>query len=238
MSWLKFDCRHRHPSGFELDVAFQAEHQVVGLFGPSGSGKTSVLAVIAGLFRPQHGHVLLGQEKLLDTGACVEMPPQRRRVGMVFQDHLLFPHLSVESNLRYGLNRRGAAKRAIDFARVVEVLELGDLLARPPRNLSGGERQRVALARSLLSGPDALLLDEPLTALDQPLKQRILIYLERVLAQWQIPTLFVSHVAADVRRLAEWAVVLDQGRVVASGPPADVLAADVEPADSWHGNSL
>lgn len=238
MSWLKFHCRHRYASGFELDVTFQADRQVVGLFGPSGSGKTSVLSVIAGWLRPQQGRVVLGEQKLLDTQMGVEMAPQRRRVGMVFQDHLLFPHLSVESNLRYGLNRRRAAKRAIDFARVVEVLELGDLLARPPGNLSGGERQRVALGRSLLSGPEALLLDEPLTALDQPLKERILIYLDRVLSQWQIPTLFVSHIAADVRRLAEWAVVLDQGHVVASGPPAEVLAADTEPADAWRGNSV
>ncbi|HET6883177.1 MAG TPA: ATP-binding cassette domain-containing protein [Pirellulales bacterium] len=225
MSWLNFNCRHRYASGFELDVAFDAEHQVVGLFGPSGSGKTSVLSTIAGSLRPQQGRIVLAGQKLLDVRGGVNVPPHRRRVGMVFQDHLLFPHLSVESNLRYGLHRRRAAKRAIDFARVVEVLELGDLLSRPPGNLSGGERQRVALGRSLLCGPDVLLLDEPLTALDQPLKQRILVYLERVLAQWQIPTLFVSHVADDVRRLAEWAIVLDQGRIVASGPPGEVLAS-------------
>jgi molybdate transport system ATP-binding protein len=224
VSWLKFDCRHRYASGFELDLAFQAKHQVVGLFGPSGSGKTSVLSIIAGGLIPQRGHVMLGHHKLLDTTAGIVMPPQHRRVGMVYQDHLLFPHLSVEGNLRYGLRRRRSTQRTIDFARVVDVLELGDLLARPPRNLSGGERQRVALGRVLLSSPEALLLDEPLTALDQPLKERILVYLERVLAEWQIPTLFVSHVAADVRRLAEWAIVLDQGHVVGSGPPDDVLA--------------
>jgi molybdate transport system ATP-binding protein len=234
VSWLSFQCRHRHASGFQLDVAFEADRQVVGLFGPSGSGKTSVLSAIAGWLRPQQGRVVLGGETLLDTQAGIDFPPHRRCVGMVFQDHLLFPHLSVESNLRYGLDRRRAAKRASDFARVVEVLELSELLARPPRNLSGGERQRVALGRSLLSGPEALLLDEPLTALDQPLKQRILVYLERVLTQWRIPTLFVSHVAADVRRLAEWAIVLDQGRVVASGPPGDVLTGEVEPEESWH----
>lgn len=234
MSWLRFNCRHRYASGFELDLAFQAEHQVVGLFGPSGSGKTSVLSIVAGGLKPHEGHVVLGQRKLLDTYAGIAMPPQHRQVGMVYQDHLLFPHLSVESNLRYGLRRRRSTQRAIDFARVVDVLELGDLLARPPRNLSGGERQRVALGRVLLSGPEALLLDEPLTALDQPLKERILVYLERVLAQWQIPTLFVSHVAADVRRLAEWTVVLDQGRIVGSGPPDDVLTGEATPEESWN----
>lgn len=232
MSWLDFDCRHRYPSGFQLDVAFQAEHPVVALFGPSGSGKTSVLSVIAGWLRPERGLIELRQKKLLDTQAKIELPPHGRRVGMVFQDHLLFPHLSVERNLRYGMTRRRADKRPIEFARVVEVLELGDLLARLPRNLSGGERQRVALGRSLLSGPEALLLDEPLTALDQPLKERILIYLDRVLAEWRLPTLFVSHVAADVRRLAGWAVVLDQGRVVGRGPPNEVLVNDIDPAIS------
>lgn len=233
MSWLKFDCRHRYPAGLQLDVAFRAEHQVVGLFGPSGSGKTSVLSMIAGALRPSEGQIILAGQPLVDTRRGIALTPQQRHVGMVFQDHLLFPHLSVEGNLRYGLSRRHSIEPAVDFARVVQVLELRELLARPPRNLSGGERQRVALARALLSGPRALLLDEPLTALDQPLKQRIMVYLERVLSQWQIPTLFVSHVAADMRRLAEWTIVLDQGRVVASGPPGEVLARHIEPEESW-----
>ncbi|HVX15584.1 MAG TPA: ATP-binding cassette domain-containing protein [Pirellulales bacterium] len=238
MSWLEFDCRHRYPGGFELGIAFRADHPVVGLFGGSGSGKTTVLSVVAGALRPDQGCVTLDRRKLLDTRRGIDVAPQSRRVGMVFQDHLLFPHLSVERNLRYGLSRRGTAERDVDFARVVEVLELGDLLARLPRNLSGGERQRVALGRTLLAGPDALLLDEPLTALDQPLKERILVYLERVLAEWRLPTLFVSHVAADVRRLAEWVIVLEAGRLVGSGPPREVLPADAEQPQSCHGNPL
>lgn len=223
MSWLKFNCRHRYTGGFDLDVSFEAKHQVVAFCGPSGSGKTSVLSIIAGMLRPQRGLVTLRQQNLLDTQVGIDLPARRRRIGMVFQDHLLFPHLSVERNLRYGFSRSRADKRPMEFARVVDVLELGDLLRRFPRNLSGGERQRVALGRSLLSGPDALLLDEPLTAIDQPLKERIIGYLERVLAQWHIPTLFVSHGAAEVRRLAEWAIVLDAGRVVANGTPSEVL---------------
>jgi molybdate transport system ATP-binding protein len=223
MSWLRFNCNHQYTGGFELDVSFEATHQVVALFGPSGSGKTSVLSIIAGMLRPQHGLVTLRQQRLLDTQSHIDLPAHRRRVGIVFQDHLLFPHLSVERNLRYGFSRSRAEKRPIDFARVVDVLELGDVLRRFPRNLSGGERQRVALGRSLLSGPEALLLDEPLTALDQPLKERIIVYLERVLTKWRIPTLFVSHGAAEVRRLADWTVVLDAGRVLASGPPCEVL---------------
>jgi molybdate transport system ATP-binding protein len=238
MSWLEFDCRHRYPGGFELNVAFRASHQVVSLFGPSGSGKTSVLSVIAGMLRPQRGFVVLRQRKLLDTQARIDLPPQQRHVGLVFQDHLLFPHLSVERNLRYGMVRRRAETRPIDFARVVEVLELGDLLSRFPGNLSGGERQRVALGRSLLSAPEALLLDEPLTAIDQPLKERIIVHLERVLDEWRIPTLFVSHGAAEVRRLAEWVIILDQGQVMRSGPPGDVLVEEEPLVPSPSGRGL
>ncbi|HEX7380386.1 MAG TPA: ATP-binding cassette domain-containing protein [Pirellulales bacterium] len=234
MSWLELDCRHRYPAGLEIDVAFRAEHQVVGVFGPSGSGKTSLLSMIAGVLRPDEGQIVLAGQPLLDTRRGIALAPAQRRVGMLFQDHLLFPHLSVEGNLRYGLSRRRSTEPPVDFARVVQVLELRELLARPPRSLSGGEKQRVALARALLSGPRALLLDEPLTALDQPLKQRILVYLERVLSQWRIPTLLVSHVAADLRRLAEWTIVIDQGRVVAGGPPAEVLADEIEPEKSWN----
>ncbi|HEV3339574.1 MAG TPA: ATP-binding cassette domain-containing protein [Pirellulales bacterium] len=230
MSWLEFNCRHRFASGFELDVVFQAAPQVVALFGPSGSGKTSVLSIIAGGLKPQRGFISLRQRKLLDTASGLDLAPQRRNVGLVFQDHLLFPHLSVEANLRYGLVRQRAKQGRIEFARIVEVLELGDLLTRLPRSLSGGERQRVALGRSLLSCPEILLLDEPLTALDQPLKERILVYLERVLAEWRVPTLFVSHGSAEVRRLAEWVIVLDGGRVASSGRPEELLCHELESA--------
>jgi molybdate transport system ATP-binding protein len=231
VSWLEFECRHRFPAGFELDVVFRAGPQVVALFGPSGSGKTSVLSIIAGALKPQHGFVALRGRKLLDTASRVDLAPHNRDVGLVFQDHLLFPHLSVEDNLRYGMVRQRANKRRIEFARIVEVLELGDLLHRLPRNLSGGERQRVSLGRSLLSCPEALLLDEPLAALDRPLKERILVYLERALAEWHVPTLFVSHGAAEVRRLAEWVIVLDGGRVAASGPTEELLLHELESAD-------
>jgi molybdate transport system ATP-binding protein len=231
VSWLEFECRHRFAGGFELDVVFQAVPQVVALFGPSGSGKTSVLSVIAGALRPEHGLVALRQRKLLDTAARIDLAPHKRNVGLVFQDHLLFPHLSVEANLRYGMIRQRPRKRRIELARIVEVLELGDLLARLPRNLSGGERQRVALGRSLLACPESLLLDEPLAALDRPLKERILVYLERALAEWHIPTLFVSHGVVEVRRLAESVIVLDGGRVTACGAPDELLCHEVESAD-------
>ena len=227
MSLLSFQCRHRYRGGFELDVAFDIDRPVTSLFGPSGSGKTSVLSTIAGFLRPEAGKVELAGRPLLDVpegkgaqGVC--LAPEKRHLGMVFQDHLLFPHLSVEANLRYGQrHRRG--RRPIEFSRVVEVLEVGPLLRRYPRNLSGGERQRVAIGRALISGPEMLLMDEPLASLDAPLKGRILAYLQRVVAEWNVPTLFVTHSQAEVRRLADWVVILQQGRVVAAGPPEEAL---------------
>jgi molybdate transport system ATP-binding protein len=142
----------------------------------------------------------------------------------VFQDALLFPHHTVQQNLLYGRQHRRKPRQTVEFSRVVEVLELGTLLQRYPRNLSGGEKQRVALGRALLSGPELLMMDEPLASLDDPLKSRILTYLEEVVAEWNIPTLFVTHSQAEVRRAADWVVVIDQGRVVCSGPPSEALA--------------
>jgi molybdate transport system ATP-binding protein len=224
MSLLELQCRHQYPGGFVLDVAFELCHPVTALFGPSGSGKTSVLSVVAGLLRPQLGRVRLGDRTVLDTAGRVDLPPERRGLGVVFHDHLLFPHLTVEANLRYGWRRHGRRQPAIELDRVVEVLQIGGLLKRYPGKLSGGEQQRVALGRALLCGPELLLMDEPLAALDARLKARILGYLQRVVAQWEIPTLFVSHSQADVRRAADWVVVLDQGRVVASGTPEAALS--------------
>jgi molybdate transport system ATP-binding protein len=143
---------------------------------------------------------------------------------MVFQDSLLFPHLTVEGNLRYGQHHRDKLGRMLNFARVVEVLEIGPLLRRFPRNLSGGERQRVALGRALLSGPELLLMDEPLASLDAPLRDRVLSYLERAVAEWNIPTLFVTHAQAEVRRAAQWVVLLEKGRLVGAGTPEDALS--------------
>jgi len=222
MSLLSFRCRHRFAGGFDLDAEFEIEHAVTSLFGPSGAGKTTVLGMIAGFHRPEAGRITLGDRVLLDTDRGVCLPPERRQVGMVFQDHLLFPHLSVEANLRFGERRR--RRRPIELSRVAEVLEIGDLLGRYPRNLSGGERQRVAVGRALLSGPELLLMDEPLASLDASLKARILAYLERVVAEWNVPTLFVTHSQAEVRRLAHWVVVVRQGRVVAAGTPDDALS--------------
>ena len=224
MSMLSFQCRHRYSGGFELALDFELGHRVTSVFGPSGSGKTSVLSVISGFLRPDRGKVQLGVDVVLDTDRGICLPPERRSVGMVFQDHLLFPHYAVEANLRYGQRRRRRRYRPIEFEQVVKVLEIGPLLSRYPRQLSGGERQRVALGRALLSGPELLLMDEPLASLDAPLKERILAYLERVVDEWKIPTLFVSHAQAEVRRLADWVIVMEKGRVVATGTPDDALS--------------
>ncbi|HVX59772.1 MAG TPA: ATP-binding cassette domain-containing protein [Pirellulales bacterium] len=223
MSRLKFHCRHRYASGVALDIAFETDARVTSLFGPSGSGKTSVLMMIAGLVRPDFGRIELGQRVLVDTEAGRSLPAERRRVGLLFQDHQLFPHLTVEGNLRYGLRRRPRSAQPIDFGHVVEVLELGDLLRRYPRYLSGGQKQRVALGRSLLAAPELLLLDEPLAALDEALKQRVLQYLERIIDEWRIPVLYVSHAVDEVQRLAQHVMILEAGRVVISGDAESVL---------------
>jgi molybdate transport system ATP-binding protein len=224
---LSFRARHAFHGGFTLDASFDTSAQVTALFGPSGSGKTSVLYVLAGLLRPKSGVIQLGPATWLDTGQHVNLKPERRRVGFVFQDHLLFPHLSVEQNLMYGRRRREGAQ-SIAPARVIEVLELGELLTRYPRNLSGGEKQRVALGRSLLSEPELLLMDEPLAALDEGLKDRVLAYLERIVSEWRVPTIYVSHNAVEVRRLAERVIVIESGRVTQCGTPDEVLPSRVE----------
>ncbi|MGA2069237.1 MAG: ATP-binding cassette domain-containing protein [Thermoguttaceae bacterium] len=224
MSVLRFRCQHRYPGGFRLDVEFDVNHRFTVLFGPSGSGKTSVLNMIAGFLHPQRGTIHLENRTLLDTSLGVSLPPEKRRVGVVFQDSLLFPHLTVEGNLRYGQRRRDKRGRRLDFSRAVDVLEVGPLLRRFPRNLSGGERQRVALGRALLSGPELLLMDEPLASLDVPLRDRVLAYLERAVAEWNIPTLFVTHAQAEVRRAAEWVVLLQEGRLTGAGTPDEALS--------------
>jgi molybdate transport system ATP-binding protein len=209
---LHFDARLRFESGFELNAQFDACPGVTALVGPSGSGKSTVLALIAGVLRPKDGVIRLGKRTLVDTRLGVFVPPQQRRIGIVFQDHLLFPHMTVRKNLLFGKGRRDS--QSIDCERVVKILEIGALLERFPKTLSGGERQRVALGRAILRGPELLLMDEPLAALNQDLKDRILAYLERAIAEWHIPTLFVSHDQADVKRLTSNVVTLQGWQAV------------------------
>lgn len=222
---LIFRANHRYASGFTLDVSFTLASGVTALCGPSGNGKSTVLAILAGTLKADDAYVELDGTVFVDTTTATFLPPERRGVGFVFQDHLLFPHMSVGENLRYGARRR--PQRQLDEKRVVEILEIGDLLHRAPNTLSGGQRQRVALGRALLRGPSLLLLDEPLTGLDTALKARILDYLERAFAEWHIPTLFVSHDVQDVDRVAERTLWLSNGHIV-DGPPSGFRDARVD----------
>jgi len=224
VSALTFEARHWYPGGFSLDARFETNARVTALFGPSGSGKSSVIEMIAGLRAPDKGYIAAAGETLFDSSTALNLPPEARGVGVVFQDLLLFPHKNAEQNLRYGMRRARGESPEIRFERVSEVLELDALLDRPIAALSGGERQRVALGRALLSRPRVLLMDEPLAALDDRLKLRVLAYVERIVEEWAVPVVYVSHSQAEVRRLAEHVIVMDGGRMVASGPPADALA--------------
>lgn len=217
--------RHRFArGGFALDVSFAASAGVTCLFGPSGCGKSSVLAAIAGLLAPEEGRVLLDGEALLDTARRIALPPERRRCAMVFQDARLFPHLSVETNLRYGARRAPAGAKGPGFAEVVALLGIGALLDRRPRHLSGGERQRVALGRALLAGPRLLLLDEPLAALDQRRRAEILPLLARIRPEFGVPMLHVTHALDEADALADTLVLMEAGRVLAAGPIEEVAA--------------
>jgi molybdate transport system ATP-binding protein len=200
---------------FHLNVDIRAGDGVTALYGRSGAGKTSIVQAVAGLIRPDRGRILAGGSVLFDSAGGVNLPPAARRLGVVFQDGRLFPHMTVQQNLRYG----GHA----DEAAVVDLLGLAPLLTRRPRNLSGGERQRVAIGRALLAAPRVLLMDEPLSSLDPSRRAEILPWLER-LRDRKVPILYVSHAMAEVARLADMLVIVDQGRVALAGPIADVLA--------------
>lgn len=223
---LEIALRHGFP-GFTLDVAFTAPAGVTALFGRSGSGKTSVVNAVAGLLEPDEGRIAAGDLTLLDTARGIRLPPHRRRIGCIFQEGRLFPHMTVRRNLGYGgffARRAGrAGPDRAEFDRVVEMLGIGHLLDRRPGALSGGEKQRVAIGRALLSAPRLILADEPLSALDEPRKAEILPYFERLRDEVSIPILYVSHSASEVARLATSVVALEAGRVVRQGPAAEVL---------------
>jgi len=200
-----------------LVVRFEAAAGATALFGPSGAGKTSVANMIAGLITPDRGSIVLDGTVLFDAGAGINVPPHKRRIGYVFQEGRLFPHLSVRQNLDYGRRMSGRPRDAKEFERIAALLDIGNLLDRRPGMLSGGERQRVAVGRALLMRPRLLLLDEPLASLDAARKREILPYLVRLRDDAQVPIVYVSHMPAEVRRIATTVVRLDAGRVVATG---------------------
>lgn len=202
---------------FSVSARFEATGGVTALFGPSGAGKTTVVNMIAGLVAPDRGSIALDGTVLFDADTRINEPPYRRRIGYVFQEGRLFPHLSVRQNLDYGRRMSGLPRDGAEFERVTQLLDLGALLDRRTRALSGGERQRVAIGRALLLRPRLLLLDEPLASLDAARKREILPYLAHLHDEAHVPMVYVSHAAAELRQIATNVIKLDNGRVVASG---------------------
>jgi molybdate transport system ATP-binding protein len=202
---------------FALEARFASESGVTALFGASGTGKTTVIMTIAGLTRPDRGSIVLDGEVLFDANKRLDVKPWKRRIGTVFQEARLFPHLSVQHNLDYGRWMSGLPADARAFAHALELLDIGHLVDRRPGKLSGGERQRVAFGRALLMRPRLLLLDEPLASLDAARKAEILPYLERLRDDARVPMIYVSHNADEVRRIATRVVRLEAGRVAAQG---------------------
>lgn len=209
---LALDLRVEQGS-FTLDVSTRIDARASALIGPSGAGKTTLLEAIAGLRRPARGEIMIGDRLLYSSRARIDLPPHDRHVGYVPQDVALFPHMNVRRNLLYG----AARGRALPLDRIAGMLEIERLIDRGVRDLSGGERQRVALARALLSAPDLLLMDEPLAAVDVPLRRRIVPYLRRVRDELGVPLIYVSHDVEEAAALADWIVELERGAVVRSG---------------------
>jgi molybdate transport system ATP-binding protein len=199
---------------FLVEASFGVEGaKVTALFGPSGAGKTSLVNMAAGLLTPDQGQISLDGAVLFDSRMKINLPPERRRLGYVFQDALLFPHLSVRSNLLYGQRLTPRQQRWVEMSQVVELLGLGRLLDRRPSRLSGGEKHRVAIGRALLTSPRLLLLDEPLASVDQERKSEVLPFIAAVTKEYGLPVLYVSHAPEEIVYLADTVVIMKQGRV-------------------------
>ena len=206
-------------SAFKIDAEFScATNGIVALFGRSGAGKTSLVNMLAGLSRPDSGRIEIEGVTVFDSSRGLDLPPERRRIGYVFQEGRLFPHMTVRGNLTYGLRRAPADERRIQLDQMVDLLGLEALLGRRPHDLSGGEKQRVALGRALLTNPRLLLMDEPLAGLDQARKDEVLLFIERLRDELTIPIVYVSHAMPEIVRLADTMVLMSNGRVEAVGP--------------------
>jgi len=228
---LSIDVRHRLGS-FELEAAFASAGGITAVFGASGCGKTSLVNIIAGLIRPDFARISVGDTVLVDTARGIDVPPHQRRIGYVFQEARLFPHMTVESNLAYGEWFTPKAQRYAARTQILDLLGIAHLLKRRPRDLSGGEKQRVAIGRALLASPRLLLMDEPLASLDAARKAEIMPYLERLRDEVKIPIVYVSHSVAEVMRLATDVAVLSQGKLAAFGPAAEIAQRlDLVPDD-------
>lgn len=221
---LDIAIRHQQ-GGFSLEADIQIGEGLTALFGPSGSGKTTLINLVAGLVRPEQGQIRLSGETWSDSDHGIFLPPHRRRIGYVFQEPRLFPHLTVRQNLAYGERLLPRTERRENLSRVADLLGLSALLDRRPQHLSGGEKQRVALGRALMASPRLLLMDEPLSALDSELKLQILPDIERIRDEVGIPILYVSHSVEEVARLATRVVVLERGKTIAIGAPDALLSS-------------
>ncbi len=220
---------------FSVDANIKADAGVTALFGPSGAGKTTLVNMLAGLLRPERGHIIVQGEILFDREQGIDIPPEARGIGYVFQESRLFPHMSVASNLNYG--RR---QDAVNFDALVDLLALGPLLKRRPNSLSGGERQRVAIGRALLAAPRLLLMDEPLVNLDAPRRSEILPFIEDLRREFALSIVYVSHNMDEIIRLADQLVVMAEGTVVANGPVAEITSRlDLRPLTGrWDAGSV
>ncbi len=221
-----FDVRVEKRQGdFFVDTAFRSEEVgITALFGRSGAGKTSFVNMIAGLVRPDKGHILVNGQRLFDSARGIDVRPERRRIGYIFQDGRLFPHLSVRSNLTYGMRLTPPSERYLKFDQVVELLGIGQLLSRRPAKLSGGEKQRIAIGRALLASPSLLLMDEPLASLDRARKSEVLPFIARMSKELSIPIFYVSHSLNEILNLADSILVMESGRVVAAGRIEDLMS--------------
>jgi molybdate transport system ATP-binding protein len=215
----------RKQGDFLVDATFEgSESGVTALFGPSGAGKTSLINMVAGLIRPDAGRISVNGLCLFDSQRRINLPPEKRRIGYVFQDGRLLPHLSVRANLTYGMHLTPADRRFVTFEAVVELLGIGHLLSRRPAKLSGGEKQRVAIGRALLTSPAMLLMDEPLASLDASRKSEVLPFIMQLSREYAIPILYVSHIMNEILNLADRLVIMDGGHVVAFGDLDDLLS--------------
>ena len=223
---IGFSCRLARPR-FVIDAEFTAPGGCVALFGPSGSGKTTIARLIAGLEHPDRGRIAVGEHVLVDTAMGIRTPVHKRRVGLVFQEGQLLPHLSVRQNLDYGRAFAPRETPAASFETIVDLLGIGHLLAARPATLSGGERQRVAIGRALLAAPRLLVMDEPLASLDTARKLEILPFIERLRDELRLPIVYVSHAVQEVARLATTVVRIAEGRVIGHGTPGEVFATSL-----------
>jgi molybdate transport system ATP-binding protein len=225
MTVLNVDLRKK-AGDLDLHIAFDSDGPVTGLFGPSGAGKTTLVNMIAGLVRPDSGRIALNDTVLFDHDRGIEVPAHRRRIGYVFQEGRLFPHMTVAKNLDYGRWMAGLPHDHAEFSRIVTMLDIEALLPRRPGKLSGGERQRVAIGRALMLKPRLLLMDEPLASLDPARKGEIMPYLLRLRDETGVPMVYVSHYARELKRIANLIVRLDAGKVSAIGGPDLLSRAD------------